>query len=395
MLKSVTHISFSSAGGAGSVASALVLAQRESGREAHLAHVIDSDLRSSPLATPLHTMAAGLDHYVIKAPDFAAPISLTRDHLQGALRESIERSDLLHLHGYNGAVKLGDLKGLAEGKRVVWTLHDMNPFTGACHYSLGCSRYSDSCSSCPAVRPLFRPLVEKALREKIDAIAGIDDLQVVAPSVWLADAARASTVFAGQSITVIPNPVTAISHPASRESAGHLKPTHRAGFVATLIARNLSDPVKNVRGALDAFRIFRTMVPDASLRLIGSGGAEFHEDGVTILGPLSSQEIQRELQSSDALIVPSLAENAPLVIIEAAWAGCPALVNNVGGMPHMVKDVGQGAVFNNTGELAEALHSLASTTARTRQAGRTLLQAAARGLYSPQAVVAQYDELYD
>ena len=391
----MTHISFSSAGGAGSVASTLVLAQRESGRKAHLAHVIDSDLMVAPLATPLHTMAAGLDHYVIKAGNFDAPISLARDHLRRDLTESIEGSDVLHLHGYNGAVKLGDLMGLAEGKRVVWTLHDMNAFTGGCHYSLGCSRYSDSCSSCPAVRPLFRPLVEKALREKIDAIAGIDDLQVVAPSVWLADAARASTVFAGQSITVIPNPVTAISHPASRESAGHPKPTHRAGFVATVVARNLSDPVKNVRGALDAFRIFRTRVPDASLRLIGSGGAEFQENGVTILGPLSSQEIQRELQSSDALIVPSLAENAPLVIIEAAWAGCPALVNNVGGMPHMVKDVGQGAVFNNTSELVKALHSLASTTARNRQAGRIRLQAAARALYSPHAVVAQYDELYD
>jgi glycosyltransferase involved in cell wall biosynthesis len=340
-------------------------------------------------------MAAGLDHYVIKARNFDAPISLARDHLQGALRESIERSDVLHLHGYNGALKLDALKGLARGKRVVWTLHDMNPFTGACHYSLSCGRYSDSCSSCPAVRPLFQPLVEKALREKIDAIAGIDDLQVVAPSLWLAEAARASKVFAGNTITVIPNPVTAIGPPASDDSAGPPDATHRAGFVATVIARNLSDPVKNVPGALDAFRAFRATVPDASLHLIGSGGGEFREDGVTILGALSPGEVASELQRSDALIVPSLAENAPLVIIEAAWAGCPALVNNVGGMPHIVKDVGQGAVFNNTGELVGALDSLARTTARNRQAGRIRLQAAARALYSPQAVVAQYDELYD
>ena len=395
MSKSVTHISFSSAGGAGSVASTLVRAQRESGREARLAHVIDSDLRSAPLATPLHTMAAGLDHYVIKARNFDAPISLARDHLQGNLRESIERSDVLHLHGYNGALKLDDLKGLARGKRVVWTLHDMNPFAGACHYSLGCGRYSDSCSSCPAVRPLFRPLVEKALREKTEAIAAIEDLKVVAPSLWLADAARASKVFAGNTITVIPNPVTAIGPPASDDSAGPTEATHRAGFGATVIARNLSDPVKNVRGALDAFRAFRATVPHVSLHLIGSGGAEFQEDGVTILGALSPNEVASELERSDALIVPSLAENAPLVILEAAWAGCPALVNNVGGMPHMVKDLGDGAVFNNTRELLEALHSLAGKTARDRQTARARLQAAARALYSPQAVVAQYDELYD
>jgi glycosyltransferase involved in cell wall biosynthesis len=393
--KSVAHISFSSAGGAGSVASALVLAQRESGREAHFAHVIDSDLRSAPLATPLHTMAAGLDHYVIKAPGFDAPISLLRDALEGNLEDSISGAEILHIHGYNGALRVGDLGRLARGKRVVWTLHDMNPFTGACHYSLGCGRYSDSCSSCPAVGAFFRPLVEKALRGKIEAIAAIEDLKVVAPSPWLAEAARASKVFAGNTITVIPNPVTAIGPPASDGSAAPTEATHRAGFVATVIARNLSDPVKNVRGALDAFGAFRAMVPDASLHLIGSGGAEFQDDGVAILGALSPGEVASELQRSDALIVPSLAENAPLVIIEAAWAGCPALVNNVGGMPHMVKEVGHGAVFNTTGELVDTLHSLADKTLRDRQTARARLQAAARTLYSPPAVVAQYDELYD
>jgi glycosyltransferase involved in cell wall biosynthesis len=238
-------------------------------------------------------------------------------------------------------------------------------------------------------------MVEKALRGKIEAIAAIENLKVVAPSLWLAEAARASMVFAGNTITVIPNPVTATGPPASDDRAGPPDATHRAGFVATVIARNLSDPVKNVPGALDAFRAFRATVPDASLHLIGSGGGEFREDGVTILGALSPGEVASELQRSDALIVPSLAENAPLVIIEAAWAGCPALVNNVGGMPHMVKEVGHGAVFNTTRELVETLHSLASKTVRDRQTARARIQAAARALYSPPGVVAQYDELYD
>jgi hypothetical protein len=61
----------------------------------------------------------------------------------------------------------------------------------------------------------------------------------------------------------------------------------------------------------------------------------------------------------------------------------------------MVQEVGHGAVFNTTGELVDTLHSLADKTLRDRQTARARLQAAARTLYSPPAVVAQYDELYD
>ena len=31
------------------------------------------------------------------------------------------------------------------GKPIVWTLHDMWPFTGGCHYSQGCDRYISAC----------------------------------------------------------------------------------------------------------------------------------------------------------------------------------------------------------------------------------------------------------
>jgi glycosyltransferase involved in cell wall biosynthesis len=394
--KSVTHISFSSAGGAGSVARTLVQGQRETGRVAHFAHVIDSDLRSAPFATPAHTLAAGLDHYVIKSPGFNAPISVARDVLGGNLDESLSGAEVLHLHGYNGALRLGDLGRMAEGKRVVWTLHDMNPFTGACHYSLGCTRYSESCQSCPAVRSLFRPSVERALVHKVEALRTIDDLRVVAPSQWLADAAASSTVFQGHDIRVIPNPVTTLDTDGRADTVASAPGTKTAGdFVATVIARNLSDPVKNVRAAFEAFRLLRATTPGATLRLIGAGGEEFTSDGVELLGPLATADIAQELQSSDVLIVPSLAENAPLVIIEAAWVGCPSVVSNVGGMPEIVARLGAGSVFTSPEDLVDALASMGRESARASQSMRGALQATVRATYSPQAVVAQYDELYD
>ena len=32
---------------------------------------------------------------------------------------------------------------------IVWTFHDMNPFTGGCHYDEGCGRFVECCGGCP------------------------------------------------------------------------------------------------------------------------------------------------------------------------------------------------------------------------------------------------------
>ena len=50
------------------------------------------------------------------------------------------QADVIHLHWINqGMLSLKDIQRiLASGKPVVWTMHDMWPFTGICHYSGEC-----------------------------------------------------------------------------------------------------------------------------------------------------------------------------------------------------------------------------------------------------------------
>lgn len=376
------------------MAETLVHAQQKSGRDAQLVTIIDSDLRSKPLSSPLHTLAAGVDHYIVKHPGFQAPISLLRDQLGRNLSSHTNASDVLHLHGYNGALRLEQLVELAQGKRVVWTLHDMNPFTGTCHYSLGCDRFRDSCSSCPAVRPVFQPLVKKSLETKKAIVSRIHDLRVVAPSEWLAKEARNSAVFADQHIAVIPNPVATMADDPTQDSPPKAHTSEHEGLRVCVIAKNLSDPVKNVKAAVTAFRSFAEHHPDASLRLIGSGGEEFRGSGIELVGPLGSHGVSQELAHSDVLVVASLAENAPLVIIEAAAEGCPSVVSDVGGMPAMVASLQHGSVFRTVEELTTQLTTLAAQNLAVRNKQRTALRAKAHQLYGTEAVVAQYDEQY-
>ena len=161
----VTHLSFSKSGGAGSVASNLSTALLSLGIDSSIQNSIDSDLRDKPFALPVHTLAAGLDEYLIKNQAFLNPVSFLREGLSTKLDSSIDTPDVLHLHWTPGQVtmeRVGNL--LDEGKSIVWTLHDMWPFTAGCHYSGYCDRYQSGCNSCPAVKPVFHGLATKTFQ---------------------------------------------------------------------------------------------------------------------------------------------------------------------------------------------------------------------------------------
>jgi len=60
------------------------------------------------------------------------------------LNPYVREADVIHLHWINaGFLSLRSLKELLQmGKPIVWTFHDMWPFTGGCHYALDCREYT-------------------------------------------------------------------------------------------------------------------------------------------------------------------------------------------------------------------------------------------------------------
>jgi glycosyltransferase involved in cell wall biosynthesis len=388
---SVAHVSFSASGGAGGVASLLAEEQRHRNIEARLFSVIDRDLRAQPFTAPLQTGAATLDQYIIKHPEFDAPISLLRDKTLGLDWAMLAKFDVIHLHGINGALALTTVAKHLANARLVWTLHDMNPFTGACHFSLGCDGFTRSCQQCPATRELFRPLVVKSLLEKSDAVKKLTRLSLVSPSRWLASEAARSSVFAHKEIRIINNPV---GGEFFRDIPRKKTDTEQGNLVMGVIAQNLSDPRKNVAEAHRAFRRLLDRGVSAHLFLIGDGGNEFVGPNVHRLGNLPAERIIRHLDSWDILLNPSQAENAPLTIIEAAARGCPSFVANEGGMSAMVSDLDQGSTYNSETELTDLLDATSKISPSARNKHRDTLASRARTLYAVSSAVDSYLEVY-
>jgi len=373
------------------VARILADEQRAQGYDSRLLSVISGDLRSNPLSAPLHTLAAGIDEYVVKRPAFSSPISFLRDKVNGIDVQTLEGSDVLHLHGVNGTLQFERLSAVLRNTRIIWTLHDMNPFTGVCHYSLGCNEFTNLCSSCPAVKPTFHNSVSNLLASKKRAIANAPGLKVVSPSRWLAKEVERSVVFRAQSTHVIPNPIDPIFL-----GENHAKKPGPVGEAVRIIvvAKNLSDPVKQVDVAVKAFRSAGPRLTDATLTLVGAGGREFAGDGIILTGPLSKLELSQAYSRSDVLIVPSKAENSPLVIGEAAANGCIPLVASVGGMAEMVAALGHGKEFGTEQELADQLIDLNRLNVTVRQKMQISVRVQARVLYSPSTAVNEYAKVY-
>ena len=385
--KSVTHLTFSTNGGAGVVASRLNSALRSAGWDSRLVSALDTDLRSRPLALPKHTIAAAIDNYVIKAHDWNALISLVRDSVSHHSSKLL-KTDLLHLHWVNGMFPI-ELLPVKKNTPVVWTLHDKNPFTGACHYAFGCEQFKKNCGECPAVNLPFQPLVKANFEKKLRGVSSWENLVVVSPSKWLASLAAQSPILKNREIHVIPNPIDPLffTHESTRQESS-------SEVTFLIIAASLDDPIKNVHLAVETFSAIHREFPMSRLVLVGKGGEKFNNlTGVVLSGTKTPSEIGRILDESDFLLVPSLGENSPSVAYEAGARGVTPLVSNSGGLPEVVDRLGSGHVFNGPQELGHLMRSCAEKQISLSQ--RDALRRRARELVDPARVAKSYAKLYE
>ena len=97
-----------------------------------------------------------------------------------------------NLHGYyiNIDLLFSCLKQL--NKPVVWTLHDVWPFTGHSAYcdAVGCSKWKNGCENCPQMKVYPKSYVDRSKRNwerKRNIFCGVTNLTIVTPSKWLAE----------------------------------------------------------------------------------------------------------------------------------------------------------------------------------------------------------------
>lgn len=81
------------------------------------------------------------------------------------------------------------------------------------------------------------------------------------------------------------------------------------------------------------------------------------EDCVGLLGRLPQEEVYRRMQEASLLLLPSVEEGLPNVVVEAMALGLPVLSTDCGGMPELIEDGVEGWIvpIRNPEAMAEAV----------------------------------------
>lgn len=278
------------------------------------------------------------------------------------------QADIIHLHWINqGMLSLNDIdKILKSGKPIVWTMHDMWPFTGICHYARKCSKYEEKCHNCGLLlKPHKRDLSYKVFKKKQKIFADAD-ITFVACSHWLEEMAKNSALIGKHKITSIPNPInTNMFMPRNKRQAREKLNLPQDKELLLFGSVKITDKRKGIDYLIEACKILTQNNPELSKKL-----------GVVILGAHPEQysslfpfpiytmnyvKNERELvdiyNAVDIYVTPSLQDNLPNTIVEAMSCGIPCVGFQTGGIPQMIDHLHNGYVaeYKSASDLANGI----------------------------------------
>jgi glycosyltransferase involved in cell wall biosynthesis len=376
---------FSTEGGGGGAARAmrrLALGLTQRGHEVDILQRADARpapnairIEAAPATAPEEALADFVeDHYIARRRSVLSDTLFTaqsRGYDLGGLAW-LKSYDVLNLHWVQSFLNPETIDGLiALGRPVVFTLHDMAGFTGGCHYAAGCGEFERHCNPCPQLNEDVCELPRILLAEK-RRIFPRPHVAAVAPSRWLADAAARAGVFPPGSVHHIGNSVeTDLFRPSDRTAARQrfgVGPDERTILFG---ANHNGERRKGFRHLMAAIRRlwlspdFAGLVQEGKLRILVFGQAtpEIDEQRlpVTDLGYVDDDRILADAYSAaDLVVLPSLDDNQPNILLEAMACGTPVVGFAVGGLIDVIRDGQNGRLvppFDVAG-LAEAILDL-------------------------------------
>lgn len=265
----------------------------------------------------------------------------------------IRKADIIHLHWINqGFISKKGLVKLAKlNKPIVWTLHDMWPITGGCHYSSQCNHFEYGCGNCFMLRnPGSMDLSKRGTHNK-SRIYALLNPNFVSPSNWLGYLTSKSKISGSYPVQVIPNPIDLdLFKPGDKSGIRKKRNWGQEEFLIVINAFKITHERKGFRYILESLDIltYEKKVPIEKIRLIIIGEMDLDTLGslpvnYNIMGYIKDPEKIIEInQAADVYVLPSLEDNLPNTILEALACGLPTVAFRIGGIPDMIHHLETG-----------------------------------------------------
>ncbi len=317
-----------------------------------------------------------------------------------AARRQLPGHDVVNLHWIAGFIDYRDFFSRATTAPIVWTLHDMNPFTGGCHYAGGCDRFMSQCGGCPQLGSSRQDDPSRRIwKRKRSAYTNrsLDSLHIITPSAWLAGEVAKSTLMGGFPVTHIPNCIdTEVFEPRDRTAARAALGIPEKASVVLFVAASLGNRRKGFRELLKALDGLGSVHQLYLISLGKAGGDMPRKNGCINLGNVANDRLLATIYSAaDCFVIPSRQDNLPNTVLEAMACGTPIAGFAAGGIPEMVID-GKTGILAEPGDIDGLCSSIRTILtqdglreAMSRNCRETVLKH-----YTPELQARRYLDIY-
>lgn len=344
----ILHITTNAGGGAGRAALRLHRSLLKTGIESHILFLKDkvegipnahcyADYENS-LIFKIKDSYHRLQSKIISGFDKYQAFSLAKTPFDLLKVPIVREADVIHLHW---VTKFLDYKSFFKkvDKPVVWTLHDMLPFSPGYHYLHGFNLHK------------FEYKLKQNLALKIAALKDFDKLSIVAPTHWLLNLSQKSELFSKYPHQVIRNLLDRKTF-YPRTEISELRAKY--GFKSDdKIVLYVAEDINDRRKGIDLFVSITDKILEKGYKilLIGSGDFEKKDSNIVPMGKITDDNTLATMYSlADVFVITSREDNYPNTVLESLACATPVVGFDNSGIAEMI-------VHKQTGFVAKAFNT--------------------------------------
>lgn len=248
-----------------------------------------------------------------------------------------QEADVINLHWVAGFLDF-ETFFKTNKKPVIWTLHDMNPFTGGEHFEE--THLGITPDGFPVQRKISSQeemVHSRVMNSKIKALQDVKNLNFVSLCNWMSQEIAKKNEFANYPLYQIPNGISSkIFRPLDVNFSRELFNIPLGKKVILFVA----DSVTNERKGFIYLQRALEKLNRRDVLLCSMGKGKPILD--TALDALHLGEIKDErvisavYSMADVFVIPSLMDNLPNTVLESLLCGTPVIGFPIGGIPDMI-----------------------------------------------------------
>lgn len=199
---------------------------------------------------------------------------------------------------------------------------------------------------------------------------------------------------------IVPNTVNEKIFKVKRENSDVCIKNER---ITSILFVGLLTPVKGVSYLISAIEKIVIERDDFILNIIGDGPSKQKYEAIVknknlaqnikFLGLKNKDEIAKYMRGSEFLILPSITENMPCVLLEALCSGLPIIASNVGGIPEIINR--ENGILTQPKNVNELIRAITNMLDNNHYYDPIIISTNATKNFSYKAICDRFTKIYD